>query len=261
MTTGYHALSEKEKQTLRLLLVGYDAKSMARHLTLSVHTVNERLRDARRKMAVSSSREAARLLHEAEAAMPGPAAPDLCGDKALGEAGTAPAMPPLAPAEDGPPPWRVRRFAIGGVLIMSLFLATLALSPLTSSFAPHAAPTPVAHHQPALDAASTRGVDAARQWLVLVDAGQWEASWQATGASFRALNTLAVWSQASDEARVPLGAARNRVLAGTEEVPAPPAGYLLVRFHTDFAQKAGATETLTLAQEDGAWRVTGYIIE
>lgn len=61
-TDGYGSLTDKEKQTLRLILRGHDAKSTARHLGLSVHTVNERLREARRKLAVSSSREAARLL-------------------------------------------------------------------------------------------------------------------------------------------------------------------------------------------------------
>jgi DNA-binding CsgD family transcriptional regulator len=66
MTNDYQALTEKEKQTLRLLLAGHDAKSLARSLGLSVHTVNERLRDARRKLSASSSREAARLLLEVE---------------------------------------------------------------------------------------------------------------------------------------------------------------------------------------------------
>ena len=63
---GCWALTDKEKQTLRLIVRGHDAKSIARSLGLSVHTINERLREARRKMAVSSSREAARLLLEVE---------------------------------------------------------------------------------------------------------------------------------------------------------------------------------------------------
>ena len=69
-TTRLRSLTEKEKQTLRLIVCGHDAKSIARTLDLSVHTINERLRDARRKMAVSSSREAARLLLEAEGGTP-----------------------------------------------------------------------------------------------------------------------------------------------------------------------------------------------
>ena len=69
-THGLDALTEKEKQTLRLIVRGHDAKSVARDLDLSVHTINERLRDARRKLAVSSSREAARLLFAAENKLP-----------------------------------------------------------------------------------------------------------------------------------------------------------------------------------------------
>ena len=50
MSANHQAPTEKEKQTLRLIVRGHDAKSLARHLGLSVHTVNERLRDARRKL-------------------------------------------------------------------------------------------------------------------------------------------------------------------------------------------------------------------
>lgn len=60
------ALSGREVEVLRLLLAGHDAKSVARLLSLSVHTVNDRLRNARRKLGVSSSREAARLLAQKE---------------------------------------------------------------------------------------------------------------------------------------------------------------------------------------------------
>ena len=74
---GSWTLSEKEKQTLRLIVRGHDAKSIARTLGLSVHTINERLRDARREMAVSSSREAARMLLHSRAPEPGRRSPIL----------------------------------------------------------------------------------------------------------------------------------------------------------------------------------------
>lgn len=70
MTHDVSALLEREKDVLRLLLIGHEAKSIARHLDLSTHVVNERLRDARRKLGVGSSREAARLLAQAEADNP-----------------------------------------------------------------------------------------------------------------------------------------------------------------------------------------------
>ena len=68
MKGDVESLSDRERETLRLLGQGHDAKSIASALDLSVHTVNERLRDVRRKLGVSSSREAARLLLAHEAA-------------------------------------------------------------------------------------------------------------------------------------------------------------------------------------------------
>ena len=66
MKNAIAELTEKEKQTLRLIVLGHDAKSMATALDLSVHTINERLRSARRKLETTSSREAARTLFESE---------------------------------------------------------------------------------------------------------------------------------------------------------------------------------------------------
>ena len=84
MHEGLGELSGREKEVLRLLLTGHDAKSAATTLGLSVHTVNERLREARRKLGVSSSREAARLLGAAESQ-----SHNFFGDKKLGVAGAA----------------------------------------------------------------------------------------------------------------------------------------------------------------------------
>jgi DNA-binding CsgD family transcriptional regulator len=66
MATDLGTLTDREKAVLRLLAKGFDTKSAARELGLSVHTVNERLRSTRRKLRVTSSREAARLLLEQE---------------------------------------------------------------------------------------------------------------------------------------------------------------------------------------------------
>ena len=133
-TAGIEALTEKEKETLRLLVSGYDAKSMARHLGLSVHTVNERLRDARRKLAVSSSREAARQLRAIEHRDP-----QILGDKALGEAAAAPGVEERAASVE------VRRMGrrsgwIAGGLFMSLAFALLAFASMSGSADAPAAP-------------------------------------------------------------------------------------------------------------------------
>ena len=63
-------LTPRQKEVLRLILNGFDSKSVGRELGISVHTVNEHLTEARRHLGVSSSREAARILREAELTPP-----------------------------------------------------------------------------------------------------------------------------------------------------------------------------------------------
>ncbi|WP_420141010.1 DUF4019 domain-containing protein [Sphingomonas sp.] len=245
---GCDALTEKEKQTLRLLLAGHDAKSMARHLDLSVHTVNERLRYARRKLSAASSKEAARLLRAAEAAHP-----QSLGPQTLGAAEAAPAAPPSDRPDAGPPSRRRARWAIGGFAMITLAAALLALS--------SPADDPRADAPSAQALAQSEVVQSAKAWLELVDAARWAESYAATGQSFRAQNTLDLWATTSEKVRVPLGRVVSRVALSEESIPAPPDGYQLVRFRTTFAAKPNATETLSLARQDGAWKVAGYYIE
>lgn len=254
MAPDVQSLSEKEKQTLRLLLVGHDAKSIARQSGLSVHTIHERLRDARRKLAASSSREAARLLHEAEAASQDND-PEKLGDKPIGDDPVPTGVAAMAPPEGKPRPLWQRPFLIGGVFVMSLFIAALAASMLTTE------PATAVRSEAVASNANAEAVEAARQWLALVDASRWNESWQGTANSFRQLNTVQVWTEASQQARTPLGAMLSRRLTSVDDVPAPPAGYMMVRFRTDFANRAAAVETLTLVREDGQWRVSGIYIE
>lgn len=244
---GVLALTEKEKQTLRLMVRGHDAKSIARSLDLSVHTINERLREARRKLAVSSSREAARLLLEVEGA-----APQSLGDSEIGadaaaatvERGDAPADGAVRASRS---PW-----IIGG-LTMTMLLGLLALAGFpTAEAPPQAAAT--------AEAPNMQVVEAARQWLMLLDDSRWDESYRGTGTAFRKMNTLAMWTAASEQARVPLGAMKTRDLLRQEYLPAPPDGYEVVKFRTRFANKAEAVETVTMTREDGAWRVVGVTV-
>lgn len=239
------ALTEKEKQTLRLIVRGHDAKSTARHLDLSVHTINERLRDARRKLAVSSSREAARLLLEHESADP-----DFVTDKEIGEA-------PRPPDMEQHSPGRMKRFArIGiGVVIMSFTLGLLALVAV-----PQFAATQDGGSA-ATEATNAAVLSSAKAWLALVDRRDWAASYAATASSFKKQNTEQLWTTTAQKVQVPLGATQSRVLIGRDSVPTPPNGNEIVKFRTSFANKPNTVETLALAKEDGSWRVVGYYIE
>ena len=249
MTNGYQALTEKEKETLRLLVSGYDAKSMAQHLGLSVHTVNERLRDARRKMATSSSREAARLLHELEGR-----ASEFFGDKGLGDASTAaPAQVILQPAQSFGN-WRRTGWIIGGS-VMTIILALTALSALSGGAdAPTAAP-------PVTSSAQSPAASAALQWLALVDGEDWNGAWAETGQSFRQNNTVEGWTAAATGVRAKYGTTSGRSLISSEWVPAPPSGYRIVKFRTMTSKQGVITETLSLAEEGGIWKVVGIVID
>ncbi len=258
MTDGLWALTEKEKQTLRLMVRGHDAKSIARSLDLSVHTINERLRDARRKMAVSSSREAARLLLEAEGT-PDTAPPHFLGDRLLG----ADAAPVEADQDEAPVvgvgPVDRRRPILPGVLLMTFVLGLLALAAL-----PDAAPTPQSAPQSTPAAAQAHNaevVDAARQWLALIDQDKWAESYRGTGSAFQKLNTVQVWTEVSQTMRGRFGTLQSRSLLSQEELPAPPHGYEVVKFRASYANQAQAIETVTLDRENGAWRVVGVTIE
>lgn len=251
MSANQQSLTEKEKQTLRLIVRGHDAKSMARHLGLSVHTVNERLRDARRKLEVSSSREAARKLFESESTTP-----ESLVDTQFGEA----AVRKMEDKRDfDTHQMRPKRASgvIAGVIIMSIFTVVAALFILTGGTGPAA----VSQSTSPVAAVESDAVRAARDWLVLGDQGRWNDGWLATASSFRKANTAAQWADAATKVRVPMGALISRTVLGQESIPAPPAGVEVVKFRSSFANRADVTETVSLARESGAWRVVGIYVD
>ena len=65
-TPDLHRLNDAERRVLALLARGHTAKSIAADTGCSEGSVNERLREARRKTGVGSSRELARLLSAQE---------------------------------------------------------------------------------------------------------------------------------------------------------------------------------------------------
>lgn len=115
-------LTARERETLQLLLRGHDAKSIAQAQGLSVHTVNERLRDARRKLGVGSSREAARLVGAAQPTPP-EICPRNCGNTILGvPAAPCPMADPLVAAAPMGSGGRNRPY--WGMMMIVIVLAT-----------------------------------------------------------------------------------------------------------------------------------------
>lgn len=246
MDTRLAELTDKEKETLRLILRGHDAKSMARSLDLSVHTINDRLRAARRKLSVTSSREAARLLFEQESGDH-----ENHADKDLGEAEQSePGKVQQIAAGN-----RISRILAGGFAMMTLFAAGLMLASYMTASDQQSEPV----EMPASNAAV---ISAARDWLALADAGDWQAGFDAAGKPFRDVNTVAGWASAAEQVRTPLGALVSRDVLTVRYLNAPPHGFQEVAFQTQYANSEKVViETVTLQQEEGVWKVVGILVD
>jgi hypothetical protein len=108
--------------------------------------------------------------------------------------------------------------------------------------------------------------ESALAWLALVDAGQYDESWEKAAPLFKQALTKDKWREALGAARQPLGKLVSRKLMSssyTEHLPGAPDGrYVVLQYETVFEHKAQAVETITPAADaSGTWRVSGYYIK
>ncbi len=115
--TELDRLNDAERRVLRLLAEGHTAKSIANVIDSTPAAVNERLREARRKTGVGSSRELARLLRAQENR-----------DEQMGLGGVA--EPVVAPASTSVTFARSNRKVL--IAMTTLFLAGLMAAALAS---------------------------------------------------------------------------------------------------------------------------------
>ena len=106
---------------------------------------------------------------------------------------------------------------------------------------------------------------AAESWLMLVDQGRYDDSWDQAAKPFKGAVTKEQWRQAAGAVRQPLGKLASRKLKSrqyTETVPGAPDGkYVVIQYDSGVEQKAAAVETVTpMLEADGVWRVSGYFI-
>ena len=109
-------------------------------------------------------------------------------------------------------------------------------------------------------------VQAAQDWLALVDAGQYAQSWDEVAEYFKNAVAQDKWIEMVWGVRNPLGAMKTREVKSsryTTSVPGAPDGeYVIIQFNTSFENKQSAVETVTpMSQKDGNWGVSGYYIK
>lgn len=244
-------LTDKEKEALLLLLRGHDVKSIACDLGLSVHTINDRLRDARRKLGVSSSREAARILGDAEGS-----APNFHAGRKIGVA-----TPAFRNQTFGPSPLQKRKsvslaWLAGGLICMSLIIAAIMLVSAPSR-------TNIAQTSQAT-APSSASLPSARSWVALLDNQDWSESWRQSGTLFRSQISQEGWAASIRPVRTSLGFVSsrtfNKVTKANTLPGAPPGEYELLEFNVNFINKNGVIETVVMAREKSGWKVVGYFV-
>lgn len=275
------ALSEKEREALRLLLAGHDAKSSAQKLGVSHHAIHDRLRRAREKLGTTGSRQAALLLNEAEKATPNPIVHEPFGGEAIAPFAEDPSSADMK--RPGSSWWQGRS---KGLIIMSVSVlivaATIAItSPgerarenagaaeasTVGSEAVITFPTETAttvRPVQALAPTQARSGTAARAFMVLVDAGDAAASYEAAAPSFRDAHSFDLWRlgvaiRASD------GGAQRRALVGVQRDsnPSNPQHEALeiLTFETLMLNGERKAERLVMALNDGRWQVANIDVE
>ncbi len=110
-------------------------------------------------------------------------------------------------------------------------------------------------------AAARLAVDA---WLALIDAGDYEAAYDAAAAFLRESVTAEEFRRELETQRPLLGALRSRTVATTSRTTtlpdAPPGDYIVFEFDAVFERRPDAGERVTAVLEAGEWRVVGYYL-
>jgi Protein of unknown function (DUF4019) len=102
-------------------------------------------------------------------------------------------------------------------------------------------------------------------FLGYLDQGRFADSYAYTGMLIRAQLDRDAYAAQIQKTRAGVGAllGRDPIDAGytTTVAGAPPGQYVVLHYHSNFAGRGEAVETLTLAFAKGYWRVSGYYIK
>ena len=109
-------------------------------------------------------------------------------------------------------------------------------------------------------------LNAAVEWLALIDASDYGSSWDEASQLSKKSVTKEMWVQSIRAVRSAMGDLISRSVQSAQyatSLPGAPDGeYFVIQFLARFANKKLAIETVTpMKDPDGRWRVSGYYIE
>jgi hypothetical protein len=117
----------------------------------------------------------------------------------------------------------------------------------------------------AQDSGTTSAQTSVQTWLALIDTQSYAASWDTAASQFKKVVPRETWSETIGDVRAQLGPLKARVLksATPEKPPGAPQGeYIVFRFDASFDRGPALIEVVAaLKEEDGMWRVAGYLVK
>lgn len=107
---------------------------------------------------------------------------------------------------------------------------------------------------------------AASVWLALIDAGEYQESWNEAALVFQQAVTGDQWVQQGAAVKQQVGDLVSREEAGMETATdppgAPPGEYITITYSSEFTQAGAANEVVILTkEEERGWRVIGYFVQ
>lgn len=105
----------------------------------------------------------------------------------------------------------------------------------------------------------------AKQWLEVIDEGDYRQSWEMAAPLFKDSVSSQNWDKALTLHRSPLGKIQSRELRNRthfEQLPGAPKGdYWVYDFVSSFENAPEVHERITpMKVDDGSWKVSGYFI-
>ena len=120
--------------------------------------------------------------------------------------------------------------------------------------------------QVSLETSEQQAIKATNEWLVLVDSGNYDKSWDTSASILQNAISKENWNITLTNILSPFGSLISRKVISSKyltSIPGAPDGeYVIIKYKTKFENKENTIETVTpLKSQNGKWKVSGYYIK
>lgn len=101
-------------------------------------------------------------------------------------------------------------------------------------------------------------------WLGVLDAGDYDVSWEQAAPAFQQAVTAEQWAASADQARAPFEPFGERERIGAQHAVdppnTPPGEYVVLQYRTQVSGGRTVVETVVPMKTDAGWKVSGYFV-